>query len=184
MSCVSTRQMSWPSTRHMSYVSTLRYVQCSQPTQRKAQRGGGQRPPPLVEATEGRFLCVGCTGHIFVLRRKTCALLRAKTSALLRRKTCALFRANTKVAAFGRHHSGAAVGRPPFVVSFVLAVNTGHLLVLRRKTCALLRAKTSALLSRMTCAVLRAGTWGAILGITLVTLGCPWGAFGCCLEVQ
>ena len=42
--------------------------------------------------------------------------------------------------------------------SFVLAVNTGHILVLRRKTCALLRAKTSVLLRRKTCAVLRART--------------------------
>ena len=44
----------------------------------------------------------------------------------------------------------------PFVVSFVLAVSTGHILVSRCKTCALLRAKTSALLRRKTCAVLRA----------------------------
>ena len=50
MSCVSARQMSWLSTRHRSYVPTLRYAQCSQPTQRKPQRG----------AVEGRLLCVGC----------------------------------------------------------------------------------------------------------------------------
>ena len=74
-----------------------------------------------------------------MLGRKTCALLRAKSSALLRRgacavlraRTCALFRANTKVAAFGRHHKGgAAFGRPPFVVSFVLALNKAHVLAL------------------------------------------------------
>ena len=54
---------------------------------------------------------------------------------------CAKSTANTKEAAFGRlRKGGAAEGRPPFVVSFVLAVNTGHILVLRRKTCALLRA--------------------------------------------
>ena len=52
----------------------------------------------------------------------------------------------------------AAFGRPPFVVSLVLAVNTRHILVLRRTTCALLRAKTSALLRRKTWAVLRART--------------------------
>ena len=51
---------------------------------------------------------------------------------------------------------GGGLRPPPFVVSFVLAVNTGHILVLRRKTCALLRAKTSALLRRKTCAVLAA----------------------------
>ena len=57
----------------------------------------------------------------------------------------------------------AAEGRPPLwrrpkAASFVLALNTGHILLLRRKTCALLRAKTSALLRRKTCAVLRART--------------------------
>ena len=58
---------------------------------------------------------------------------------------------------------GAAFGRPPLwrrpkAASFVLALNTWHILLLRRKTCALLRAKTSALLRRKTCAVLRART--------------------------
>ena len=56
-----------------------------------------------------------------------------------------------------QHKGGGLRPPPPFVVSFVLAVNTGRILVLRRKTCALLRAKTSALLRRKTCAVLRAG---------------------------
>ena len=75
----------------------------------------------------------------------------------LNTKICPVLTANTKEAAFGRlHKGGAAFGRPPFVVSFVLAVSTGHILVLRCKTCALLRAKTSALLRRKTCAVLRA----------------------------
>ncbi len=55
---------------------------------------------------------------------------------------------------------GAGRRPPPFVgaASFVLALNTGHILLLRRKTCALLRAKASALLRRKTCAVLRART--------------------------
>ena len=55
-------------------------------------------------------------------------------------------------------------GGRPSAASFVLAVNTGHILVLRRKTCALLRAKASALLRRKTCAVLRARacTWSRI----------------------
>ena len=51
------------------------------------------------------------------LRRKTCALMRAKISSLLRRatcvvligSTCALFRANTMAVGFGRHHWGRAV---------------------------------------------------------------------------
>ena len=45
--------------------------------------------------------------NILLLRRKTCAGLRART--------CALFTANTKVAAFGRHHKGAGGLRPPFL---------------------------------------------------------------------
>ena len=170
MSCVSTRQMSWLSTWHMSYVSALRYAQCSQPTQRRrpsaaSAKGGGLRPPHNFVVS---FVLALNTGHILVFRRKTCALLRAKTFALLRRAACAVlrartyasFRANTKVAAFGRHHRrrGGLRPPPPFVVSFVLAVSTGHILVLRRKACALLRAKTSALLRRKTCAVLRART--------------------------
>ena len=53
-----------------------------------------------------------------------------------------MFTANTKEAAFGRLHKGrAAFGHPPFVVSFVLAVNTGHFLVLRRKTCAFVESQ-------------------------------------------
>ena len=55
----------------------------------------------------------------------------------LNTKMCPVFTASTKEAAFGRLHKGrAAFGRPPLVVSFVLAVNTGHILVLRRTPCA------------------------------------------------
>ena len=65
---------------------------------------------------------------------------------------------------------GGGLQPPPFVVSFVLALNTGHILLLRRKTCALLRAKTSALLRRKTCAVLRARTC-ALFRLTLLSPG-------------
>ena len=63
----------------------------------------------------------------------------------------------------GNHRGGRPKAAPllwwrPKAASFVLAVNTGHILVWRRKTCALLRAKTSALLRRKTCALLRAKT--------------------------
>ena len=69
-------------------------------------------PPLWRRPKAASFVLAVNIGHIFVLRRKTCALLRAKTSALLRRKTsavlrvrtCVLFRANTEVAAFGRPH--------------------------------------------------------------------------------
>ena len=93
---------------------------------------------------------------VHVLRlNKADVLAFNKTHVLhLNIKICPVLTANTKEAAFGRLHKGrAAEGRPPFVVSFVLAVSTGHILVLRCKTCALLRAETSALLRRKTCAV-------------------------------
>ena len=64
---------------------------------------------------------------------------------------------------------GRPLAAPPFVVSFVLAVSTGHILVLRCKTCALLRAKTSALLRRKTCAVLRARTYALLRANTKET---------------
>ncbi len=80
-------------------------------------------------------------------------------SLRLNRKICPAFRANTKEAAFGRlHKGGGGLWLPPFVVSFELALNIGHILVLWRKTCASLRAKTSALLRHKTGAVLRVGT--------------------------
>ena len=59
----------------------------------------------------------------------TRSLDRSLARSLARSLTCALFKANTKVAAFGRHHKGgrAAFGRAaPFVVSFVLALKRAH----------------------------------------------------------
>ena len=55
-------------------------------------------------------------------------------------------------------HKGNHKGGRPSAASFVVALNTGHILELRRKTCALLRAKTSVLLRRRTCTALRART--------------------------
>ena len=98
MSCVSTRQTSWLTTKHMSCVSTLRCAQCSQPTERKPQRGAAEGRPPLWRRPKAAsFVLAVNTGHILVLRRKTCALLRAKTSALLRRKTCAVLAARASL---------------------------------------------------------------------------------------
>ncbi len=56
----------------------------------------------------------------------------------------------------GRPKAAPPLWRRPKAASFVLALNTGRILLLRRKTCALLRAKTSALLRNKTFAVLRA----------------------------
>ena len=63
-----------------------------------------------------------------------------------------VYRLNTRARpVFTTNTKETAFGHPPFVDSFVLVVNTGHILMLRRKTCALLRAKTSALLRCKTC---------------------------------
>ena len=141
----------------------LGHVLCSEPMQRwrpsaATTEGSGLRPPPSV----GSFVLALSKAHVLALNTAHALRLnKADVLALnqadvlrLNTKICPVFTANTKEAAFGRlHKGGAAEGRPPFVVSFVLAVNTGHILVLRRKTCALLRAMTSALLRRKTCAV-------------------------------
>ena len=104
-----------------SYTNSLkiRYAQCSEPTQRKPQRGAAEGRPPLWRRPKAAsFVLALNIGHILVLRRKTCELLRAKTSALLRRKTCAAlraricawFRANTKETT-----KGGGLRPPPFV---------------------------------------------------------------------
>ncbi len=73
-------------------------TQCSEPTQRKSQRrrAAEGRQPPFVEAAEGRLLCASSEHWAYlIVRRMTCALLKAKTSTLLRRETCAVSRART-----------------------------------------------------------------------------------------
>ena len=138
---------------------------CSEPIQRRrpsaaSTKGGGLRPPPFVVSfvlalSKAHVLALN-TAHVLRLNKADVLALNKAHVLHLNTKICPVLTANTKEAAFGRlHKGGAAFGRPPFVVSFVLAVSTGHILVLRCKTCALLRAKTSALLRRKTCAVLR-----------------------------
>ena len=84
MPCVSARQMSWLSTRHMSCVSALTRGHSQHKGNRK---GGGRRPkaaPPLWRWPKAAsFVLAVNTGHILVLRPETCALLRAKTCAVL-----------------------------------------------------------------------------------------------------
>ena len=53
-----------------------------------------------------------------------------ETCAVLRARPCALIRANTKVAAFGRHHRGGWPSAASSQVSFVLALNIAHVLAL------------------------------------------------------
>ena len=77
---------------------------------KETTKRGGRRPPPFVEAAEGRLLSVGCehwaylsveTSDMFaVLRATTSAFLRRKTFAVLRAGTGALFRANVKFTFF------------------------------------------------------------------------------------
>ena len=76
----------------------------------------------------------------------------------LNTKICPVFTANTKEAAFGRlHKGGAAFGRPPpFVVSFVLALNNAHVLAL--KTAHVLRLNKADVLALNKAHVLRLKT--------------------------
>ena len=88
-------------------------------------KGGGAaegRPPPLWRRPKAAlFVLAVKTGHILVLRRKTCALMRARTSALLRRKacavvrarTCTLFRTNTKLQFFLRFPTFCSASQSP-----------------------------------------------------------------------
>ena len=44
----------------MSCVPTLRHAPELTANTKETTKGGGRRPPPFVEAAEGRLLCVGC----------------------------------------------------------------------------------------------------------------------------
>ena len=96
-----------------------------------------RRPPPFVEAAPSE---------------PTEPQVGAKSWLSTRHMSCV-----STPSVQSQHKGNHKEGRPK-AASFVLALNTGHILLLRRKTCALLRAKTSALLRRKTCAVLRART--------------------------
>ena len=66
------------------------------------------------------------TAHVLRLNKADVLALHKAHVLRLNIKICPAFTANTKEAAFGRlHKGGAAFGRPPFVVSFVLAVSLG-----------------------------------------------------------
>ena len=122
-----------------------------------ATKGGRPSAGPLCG-----FFCIGSeqstcpsSQHSTCLASQKSRCLNKAHAIRLNTKRCPVFTAITKEAACS-----------PFVVSFVLAVNTGHTLVLRRKTCALSRAKTSA---RKTCAVLRAWTCASFRASTKET---------------
>ena len=68
------------------------------------------------------------TAHVLRLNKARALALNKARVLRLNTKICPVFTANTKEAAFGRlHKGGAAEGRPPLAVSFVLAVSTGHI---------------------------------------------------------
>ena len=106
------------------------------------------------------------TGPILVLRRKTCAWLRAKASALLRRKTCVVLRARTCALFRGNNYKGGGLRPPsqrggglrppPSVVSFVLALNKAHVLALN--TAHVLRLNKADFLALNKAHVLRLNT--------------------------
>ncbi len=109
MSCVSTRQMFWLSTRRMSCVSTVRYAQCSEPA--ASTKGGGLRLPPFavsfVMALNKAHVLALNTAHVLRLNKAdVLALIKAH---VLRpnNKICPMFRANTKETT----KEGAAEGR-------------------------------------------------------------------------
>ena len=88
MSCVSTRQLSWLSTAHVLHLNTKISPVFTANTKETTKGGVAEGLPPLWRRPKAAsFVLAVNTGHIFVLRRKTCALLKAQTSALLKR-TC------------------------------------------------------------------------------------------------
>ena len=156
---------------------------CSEPIQRKPQRGGGRRSPPLLWWRPKAATFVLALNKAHVLALNTAHVLRLNKAYVLALKKAHASRLNNKRCPVdsqrkGNNKGGAAEGRPrlwrrPNAASFVLAVNTGKIFVLRRKTCALLRATTSASLRSKTCAVLRARTCALFRSNTKVT------AFNC-----
>ena len=113
-------------------------------SQHKGNHKGGQpKAAPLCGG--GSFVLALSKAHVLalntshVLRLNKADVLALNKAHVLRlnNKICPVLRATTKEAAFGRLHQGGGGLRPPrFVVSFALALNTGHILLLRRRTCA------------------------------------------------
>ena len=102
--CIGSEQSTCPSSQHST---------CLASQQGRCAAASFGRPPFVVS-----FVLAVSTGYILVLRRKTCALLRAKADALalnkarverLNTKICPVFTANTKEAAFSRLHKGAVI---------------------------------------------------------------------------
>ena len=127
MSCVSTRQVSWLSTRHTSCVSTTRHAQCSEPPQRRrpsaaSTKGGGLRPPPFVVSfvmalNKAHVLALN-TAHVLRLNKADVLALNKAHVLRLNNKICPVFRANTKETTKGGGRSERA-SQSSFLVEFV-----------------------------------------------------------------
>ena len=99
MSCVSTRQMSWLSTRHMSCVSTLRYAQCSEPAQRKPQRAAAEGLPPLWKRPKAASFALALNkAHVLALN--TAHVLRLNKADVLALNKAHVLRLNNKILCF------------------------------------------------------------------------------------
>ena len=145
---------------------------CSEAVQRKPQREAAEGRPPLwwrpkaaifVSALNKAHVLALNTAHVLRFNKADVLALNKAYVLCLNTKICAVFTGNTNETTKGTTKGGRPKAAPPLwrqpkAASFVLAVNTGHILVLRRKACALLRAKISARLRGKTCAVLRART--------------------------
>ena len=110
----------------------LGHVLCSEPIQRKPRRGLAEARPPMwwrpeaaasVLALNKAHVLVLNTAHALRLNTADVLALNKVPVVRLNTKICSEFTANINEAAFGRLHKE---GRP--LVSFVLAVNTGHIL--------------------------------------------------------
>ena len=128
-----------------------------------------RRPPPSVVAAEGRQPCIGSEQSTWPSsQHSTCLASQQGRRLGSQQGTCLTSQHKDMPSVHSQHKGNQKGGRPkaapplwrrPKAASFVLAVNTGHIVVLRRKICALLSAKTSALLRRKTHAVLRGPAW-------------------------
>ena len=125
----------------------------------RSQNNNSQQNVTFVCALNNARVLALNAAHVLRLNKADVLALNKAHALRLNTKTCPVFTVNTKGATRGgRPKAASPLWRRPKAASFVLAVNTGHILVLRRNACALLRAKTSAFLSRKTRAVLRART--------------------------
>ena len=152
MCCVGSQDICLVETQDMCYVESQ--DMCFVQSQYKGNhRGGRPKAAPLWWwSSAAPFVLALNKAHVLalniadVLRLNKADVLPLNMAHVFRfnTKICPVFTANTKETTKGGGSKAAPpLWRRPKAASFVLVVNTGHILVLRRKTCALLRAKAS-----------------------------------------